>query len=229
MSGCVTVYNSATGRNEMYFISEAQEIAMGKNLAQKVKKDSKIINDPELLAYVRNIGNNLSINSDRNNIKYTFNIVDDKSLNAFALPGGYIFVHKGLIDNTTKEELAFVLAHEIGHVAARHSLKRLQGVMGINLVLGLALKDGSSQLMNQAIGIIYKVVSSGYSRQDEFLADSLAVKYTHKSGFKPQAGVSLMEKLAKEGGGGHMSVFLSSHPAINDRIANIRQKIADLG
>lgn len=225
--GCVTVYNPATQRNEMYFISESYEIDMGKELSEAVRKDNKMIEDPKIVSEVRTIGEDIARICDRPTIAYHFYVVDNEEMNAFALPGGYIFVHKGLLDKTQKDELAFVLAHEIGHVNARHSVKRLQAALGVNLVMSLALGN-NAQSMQQALGTIYNVVAKGYSRQDEYLADSLAVKYTHRGGFDPQAGVTLMEKLAKEGAQGHPFVFLSSHPKTSDRIKNIKDKISQI-
>lgn len=226
-SGCVTVYNPATQRNEMYFISEDSELAMGKKLADEVIKENKLIEDNTVVSALLQVAHEIARVCDRSNLTYHFYVIDNEEMNAFALPGGYIFVHKGLFDKVSRDELAFVLAHEIGHVSARHSVKRLQAAMGVNLLLNLAFGN-NAQSMQQALGIVYNVVSKGYSRQDEYLADTLAVKYTHRAGFDPYAGVSLMEKLQKEGAQGHPFVFLNSHPKSSDRIANIQDKILQI-
>lgn len=227
-AGCVTLYNPATQRNEVYFISEESELAMGNNLAQSVIKENKLVEDPALTELIHGIAERLVPVSDRPNIPYHFYVIENDQMNAFALPGGHVFVHKGLIDKTSREELAFVLGHEIGHISARHSVKKLQAALGINLLVGLALGGENAQSMQQALGIVYNVVAKGYSRQDEYLADSLAVRYTSRGGFAPQAGISLMEKLKDEAGSGHPFVFLSSHPRTEDRIEHIRHEISEI-
>ncbi len=227
-SACVTLYNPATQRNEVYFIDQETEIAMGNNLAAKIIKENKLVVDEAVAGDVRRIGENLASVSDRPDISYHFYVIENKEMNAFALPGGHIFVHKGLIDKTDRQELAFVLAHEIGHISARHSLKRLQAALGVNLILNLALGSNNAQSMQRALGIVYNVVAKGYSRQDEYLADTLAVRYTDRGGFTPEAGISLMQKLEQEAGGDHPFVFLSSHPRTRDRIEHIRRAISKI-
>lgn len=223
--GCATVYNPATEREEVYFINDEQEVSIGANLAESIKKENELFRNPNYLSDLIRIGQKLVTVSDRDYLAFQFYIINDEEMNAFALPGGYIFVNKGLIDKTNEDELAFVLAHEIGHVAARHSVKRLQASLGFSLILSIALKDVKNSIITDAVDIVYNVVSLGYSRQDEFLADSLAVKYTKKAGFNPRAGVSLMEKLQAEAKGSHTLVFLSSHPPAAERIKNIEERI----
>jgi predicted Zn-dependent protease len=222
--GCATIYNPATQRTEYYFIDDTAEVTMGKNISQDITKENKVLNDPARLRYVRELGAKIAQVSDRNYLTYHFSILDEGGINAFSLPGGYIFVNKGLLDAADTEEVAFVLAHEIAHVAARHSVKRLQASLGMSLLLGLALKDVESTSINRAVNIVYNVVTLGYSRGDELLADSLAVQYMHRAGFNPQAGVSLMQKL-KESRNDYTLVFLSSHPPPEQRIKNIEEKI----
>lgn len=222
----MTMYNPATQRQETYFIGEQSEISLGNRISSTIIKENKMIENTELNLLVENIGKKIVAVSDRKNLKYHFYVVDDSSLNAFAVPGGHIFVNKGLIENTNKDELSFVIAHEIGHIAARHSIKKMQAAMGVNILLSIALKDVSSGLVNSAVDIVYNVVSSGFSRSDEFLADSLAVKYTKKAGVNPYAGVSLMEKMKKQATG-HPFVYLSSHPDADQRIKNIENKITE--
>ncbi|MFH1769003.1 MAG: M48 family metalloprotease [Candidatus Omnitrophota bacterium] len=226
--GCVTVYNPATQREEFYFIDTNTEVVIGKNIAGDIIKENKLITDKSKLNYLRSVGEKIARVSDRAYLQYEFYILDQEGINAFTLPGGYIFVNSDLLDKSSEDELAFVLAHEIGHVAARHSIKRLQATMGINLILSLALKDVDNILINNAVDIVYNAVSMGFARSDEFLADSLAVKYSDKAGYPPSAGISLMEKLKKEKTDDFTLIFLSSHPPVEDRIANIREKMNEL-
>lgn len=226
--GCVTIYNSATGKKEVYFISEKTEIMIGRSMAQNILQSNKIITEKKLLIKLDDIGQRIGQLSDRPKLKYYFHVVDDESLNAFALPGGYVFVNKGLIDKVNDDELAFVLGHEIGHISARHSLKRLQASLGVSLLLNIALRNPDYVSINRAIGIVYNVVSLGYSRSDELLADSLGVKYIYRVGYDPKAAISLFNKMQKEEKGGRTLVFLSSHPNPETRIKNINSTLKNL-
>ncbi|MCK4810172.1 MAG: M48 family metalloprotease [Candidatus Omnitrophica bacterium] len=223
IAGCVTIYNPATGRQETYFIDENTEISMGRNLASQILRENKVVRDKRLLFYVRGIGRRLAESSDRK-LDYNFYVLDKKEINAFALPGGYIFVNRGLIDKADRDELAFVLGHEIGHVCARHSVKRLQISLGFDLVLSMALSKPKHEDIRKGIGSVYNIISLGYSRQDEFLADSLGVKYAQRAGFNPWGAVSMLRKLKREGRQQPV-VFLSSHPPAEERIRRVEEKI----
>jgi predicted Zn-dependent protease len=226
--GCVTIYNPATGQQESYFISETQEIAIGKNMARDIAATNKTLKDQKKLRYLRRIGEKIAILSDRPDLRYQFYILDEDEINAFALPGGYIFVNRGLIERTSEDELAFVLGHEIGHVCARHSLKRLQASLGMGLLLGIALRNPDYEYIRQGIEVVYNVVALGYSRKDELLADSLGITYSRRAGYDPEASVALLQKLQRESTGPRPLVFLSSHPEPATRIQNIQKTIQGL-
>ncbi len=222
--GCVSIYNPATGKKEIYFISEASEINLGQNMARDILKQEPVVKDKKMNEYLDRVGEKIAKVSHRNNLNYQFSILDEEELNAFAVPGGFIFVNKGLIERLSEAELAFVLAHEVGHISARHSLKRLQSSLGLSLLIGLALQDPDYQSLNQAIKVVYNVVALGYSRKDELLADSLGVKYLDQAGYNPGAAVSLIKTLAKEGKRNNF-VFLSSHPSLPQRLENIEKEL----
>ncbi len=228
LAGCVTIYNPATRQRETYFITEQTELAMGKNLAEQIAREEPLVKDQRILSYVRDIGTKVARFSDRTNLAYHFNVIDDDTLNAFALPGGYVFVNRGLVSRTSRDELAFVLGHEIGHICARHSLKRMQVALGVNLLFDLALKDPESAYLRRGLNIVYQAVSSGYSRQDELLADTLGATYAFRSGFDPRAAVTMIEKLKNESSQAPI-VFLSSHPTPDTRIKNLRTVAGKLG
>jgi predicted Zn-dependent protease len=225
--GCVTIYNPATQRKEIYFIDDSAEILIGKNLTSQILRENKVIKDENLIAYLRGIGGRVARVSDREYLKYNFFILEGKELNAFSLPGGYIFVNKGLIDRANKDELAFVLAHEIAHVCARHAVKKLQVSLGMSLILNLALRNPKYIDIKRGIDVVYDLITLGYSRSDELLADSLGVTYSYKAGFDPNGAITLLDKLRREGKG-YIFVFLSSHPPPNDRIKNVKNKIEEL-
>jgi predicted Zn-dependent protease len=226
--GCVTIYNPATQKQESYFISEEQEIAIGKNITNSIIEQKKLIVDKNLVNFVRNIGDKVAAASDRKELSYNFYILDEKEMNAFAIPGGYIFVNKGLVDKLNEDELAFVLAHEIGHVAARHSLKRLQAALGVNILMSIALGSSSQAAARQGAGIIYSVVENGYSRQDELLADYLGAKYIKRAGYDPHGAIAALKKLQNEIKDNASFSFLSSHPATKERIKQLEKKIGEL-
>jgi len=228
LSGCTTIYNSATQRKESYLIGTQQEVSMGSDMDKQIQGKLKMLDNPLMQARLNRIGERLSAASDRQDVTYHFKIVEDKDLNAFAIPGGYVYVNSGLMNISNDSELAGVLAHEIGHVAARHSIKKLQAVLGYQIIMGLALGISGKDSMGQALDVVFNLSTLGYGRKDESLADKLAVKYTRIAGFDPHGLITFFEKLkkeAKEKGNARIPVFLSSHPQLDERIRLIKNEI----
>lgn len=229
LSGCVTIYNPATQKKETLLINTENEIALGRDLDSQMQKKLKILKDPVMQYRLDYIGSKVASVSDRLDLIYYFRVVKDKQFNAFAIPGGFIYVNSGLMNNATDEELACVLAHEIGHIAARHSVKKLQATLGYQIILSIALGVSGKQEIERAADIVFNLASLGYNRQDELLADKLAVKYAKRAGFNPYGMVTFFEKLKKEAqekGANFNLVFLSSHPPIEERIKNVEKEIA---
>jgi predicted Zn-dependent protease len=229
LGGCVTIYNPATGRQETLLIDTEKEVSLGRDMDRQVQRRFKIINEPELLSRVYNIGRRVAGLSDRQDLVYYFRIVKDKEFNAFAIPGGFVYVNSGLMEHATDDELACVLAHEIGHIAARHSVKKLQATLGYQLLLNIVLGLTGKQQIARVTDTMFDIISLGYSRQDESLADKLAIRYAKKAGFNPYGMVTFFEKLKKEKelkGPNFNIVFLSSHPPIEERIKNVKAEIA---
>ncbi|MFH0826757.1 MAG: M48 family metallopeptidase [Candidatus Omnitrophota bacterium] len=228
LNGCATIYNPATQRKEYYLIGTKQEVAMGQEMDGALQEKLTMLNSPLMLIRLNRIGERIAAVSDRQDLVYTFKIVQDKELNAFAIPGGFVYVHSALMDLATDDELAGVLAHEIGHVAARHSVKRLQTALGYQIVMGIALGLSGQQDMGQALDIVFNLTTLGYGRKDELLADKLAVKYTRLAGFNPNGIVTFFEKLMKaseDKGASRVPVFLSSHPEMQERIRQVKIEI----
>jgi predicted Zn-dependent protease len=178
------------------------------------------------------IGRQLASVSDRTDLIYYFQIIDDPEYNAFALPGGYVYVFRGLYEHMSEAQLTAVLAHEIAHITAKHGVKRLQSALGYQLLVGLALVglgDKDPQVAEQLSGVsgtIYDLVSRGYSRQDELQADQLAVRYLRRAGVDPQALVRALEFLMNEKGpGGRTFEILSTHPRMEERIKKVKEEI----
>lgn len=224
LNGCVTIDNRATGRKETLLIDTASEVSLGKDLDVQVQKKLKLYPQQDLQARLNFIGNRIAGVSDREDLVYRFRIIDDQTLNAFALPGGFVYVHKGVMDVASDDELAGVLGHEIGHVAARHSVKRLQANLGYQLLIGIALGVTGKQYVGDALGVVFDSVNLGYSRKDEYLADRLSVRYAKRAGFNPLGMVSFLEKLEKKARGFKL-VFFSSHPPIKERIKKVKEEI----
>ena len=229
LSGCTTIYNSATGKRETLLIDTKSEVSLGKDMVRQVESEMRLLKNPQMQGRLDSVGNKIAAVSDRQDLKYYFSIVDDKEFNAFALPGGNVYVNSGLIQAANDDELAAVVGHEVGHIAARHSVKRLQTVLGYQLISAIALGVSGQEQILQAVDVAFNVMVLGYSRKDEYLADKLGVKYTNAAGFNPYGMVTFFQKLQNEGkNAGFNLVFLSSHPSIGDRIKQAENEIAVL-
>lgn len=224
LQGCAT-FNPATGRKEIILIDTAQEVSLGTSIDARMQKELKLVADPSMQARLDTIGRRVAAASDRKDVRYHFRVVDDASLNAFALPGGYIYVNKGVLESATDDELACVVAHEVGHIAARHSVKQLQAAMGYNLLMAIiAGRAGAPALVTQSTDVIFNAVNLGYSRQDELLSDRLAVRYAAAAGYDRRGMASFFRKLkqASDKAGPHFRLpFMSSHPPIEERISRV--------
>jgi predicted Zn-dependent protease len=229
LSGCTTIYNSATGKHETLLIDTQEEVSLGRDMDKQVKLEIKLLKHPQMQERLNSIGNKIAAVSDRQDLKYYFNIVDDREFNAFAIPGGNVYVNSGLIQAANDDELAAVLGHEVGHIAARHSVKRLQAVLGYQLIAAIALGASGQPQIVQAVDVAFNVVVLGYSRKDEYLADKLGIKYANAARFNPQGMVTFFLKLQNQGKNAGLNlVFLSSHPPIEDRIKQAEKQIAVL-
>jgi predicted Zn-dependent protease len=229
LCGCATIYNPATGRNETILINTRQEVALGTDLDKELHSKLKIINSPRMNNRLSSIGSKIAKFSDRQDLIYYFRVVEDKELNAFAIPGGFVYVNSGLMETANDDELAGVVAHEIGHVAARHSAKQMQSSLGYQFILGIISGVTGQPAMSDAMNIVFNLVNLGYSRKDELLADKLAVRYVRRAGYSPLGLITFFDKLKKEGekkGTNGKLAFLSSHPPIEERIAKIQEEMS---
>lgn len=229
-AGCVTVYNPATGKKETYIFNENAEIRWGNGLAKEFLRKEKLLHDKKKLGDLKNMGEKLAKASYRNELEYHFYIIDEDKINAFALPGGHIFVYKGLMDNVSEDELAFVISHEIGHINARHALKRLGPALGLNLISALSmifLNEEKHKKAREAAWQVINLIFLGYSREDEYQADSLGVEIMAKAGFDPQASIGLFKKFQEleKKAGDTTPVYLRTHPFPEQRIKNVKKKI----
>lgn len=215
-------------------VTDAQEIEMGRQFASELEKELKFYDDPLVEQYINDLGQRLVKVSKRADITYYFRVVDTDVVNAFALPGGYLYVNRGLISTADNEsELAGVIGHEIGHVVGRHGAKTLSRQYGLQILTGLVLGQDPStsrQIAAQFAGIGGTLGMFHYSREAEREADALAVQELYDAGIDPDGVARFFEKLMalhdREPGG--LDALFSTHPPSSERVANARADIAQL-
>jgi len=230
-SGCAT--NPATGNSQLMLISEDQEIAMGRQADTSVIATIGLYPDAVWQRYIQQLGARLAATSERPNLPWTFRVVDDPAVNAFALPGGFVYVTRGLLAHLTNEaELASVVGHEIGHVTARHTAAEMskQELIGLGLTAGSMVSSQVAKYAgtaNQALGILYLK----FSRDDESQADQLGLRYMRRANFDPRQMPEvfrMLDRLDAAGGGGRLPTWLATHPSPANRVAAISSQIAAL-
>src|SRR5689334_19153845 len=214
------------------FYSIEKEIALGKGLAQDVERQAKIIDDPTIAEYVNRVGQNLVRNSDAK-VPFTIKVIEDPTVNAFALPGGFFFVDSGLILKAdTEAELAGVMAHEIAHVAARHGTRQAtRGEIAQLATIPLIFMGGAAAYgIYQAAGLLVPMSFLHFSREFEAEADYLGVQYMYKTGYDPTAFVDFFEKVEtlEKRKPGTVSKLFATHPPTESRIVKSQKEIADL-
>jgi predicted Zn-dependent protease len=214
------------------FYSLEKEIGLGKQMAQEVERQAKIIDDPVIAEYVNRVGQNLVRNSDAK-VPFTIKVLDSEEVNAFALPGGFFFVNSGLLlDADNEAELAGVMAHEIAHVAARHTTRQLTRYQFANYMsLPLIFIGGGIGLAaREAAGIGLPVTFLKFSRGFEAEADYLGIQYMYKAGYDPNEFVNFFEKIQaqEKKKPGSMAKVFSDHPQTPDRIAKSQEEIATI-
>jgi len=232
LSACAT--NPVTGDQDFVLMSESDEIRLGQQYNQQILKEMPVYDNPRLAAYVSSVGERVARNSHRPDLDYHFTVLDSEIVNAFALPGGYIYITRGIMAYLNSEaELAAVLGHEIGHVTARHSVRQqsaatITGVAGA--VLGAATGIPASQDLFNVLG---KAMLSGYGRDHELESDRLGAEYLARTGYDPQAMLGVIgvlknqeliesERARKEGreARSYHGVF-ASHPENDQRLQEV--------
>jgi len=215
-------------------ISQQQEVQMGQEYAQQINAQLPIIQDPELNRYINVLGDSIAGLTSRRDLDWHFFIVDSKEVNAFAVPGGFVYVNRGLIERSDKmDEVAGVLGHEIGHVLRRHTVKQMEKEQGANIGITLACVL-TGVCNNQAAGAVINVgagaVFSRFSRQDEAEADQEGFNNVVRAGISPEGMVSMFQKLLEERKTRPAGVdaWFLTHPLEEDRIAAIQARINQL-
>jgi predicted Zn-dependent protease len=226
---CAT--NPATGAKELMLISESQEIAMGQGYDKDVLASVGLYGDTALQRWIQQFGLQLAAKSERPNLPWTFHVVDDPAVNAFAIPGGYIYVTRGILAYLNSEaELAGVVGHEIGHVTARHSVSQMskQQLAQVGLAIGsIASADFEryAGLANAGLGVLFLK----FSRDNESQADHLGLRYMRRADYDAREMPHVFEMLTRVSetqGGGRVPEWLATHPNPDNRRGRIEQEIA---
>ena len=229
LATCAT--NPVTGRRELSLISESQEISMGQEAAKEVAASIPPVADDALQRYVSGLGMQLARASERPNLPWSFTVIDDPQVNAFALPGGPIFITRGILSHMNSEaQLVSVLGHEIGHITAKHSVQQMSQAQlaQIGLIAAVIVKPGLAQfgdLASQGLGLLFLK----FGRDDETQADDLGFKYMTTGGYSPTEMAEMFRTLQRLGGGsseGRVPEWLSTHPDPGNRVEKTLQRTA---
>jgi predicted Zn-dependent protease len=236
---CIMVTDAIYARNfitstehDPVLIGQKSEIAIGKNTDRQMRQAYRVSTDRKLNQQIDAIGQGLAIRSKRSNLKYTFTVLDDELVNAFAAPGGYVYITTGILKSLQNEdEIAGVLGHEIGHVVHRHASKALQRRMiaqfGLQLVAAKLGDAGaiSGALMLKASELSTSLLLLKNSRENELQADSEGVNIMHLAGYNPTAMIDIQKMLLNLSKGKNPPAIISTHPPSQERIDAIRKAI----
>ena len=217
--------------SDINIFSDTQEVQLGKQFSHQIEQEMQIYSDPIVTAYIDQLGQHLANHSQRRNLTYHFKVVNTEVVNAFAVPGGYLYVNLGLIRAAANEsELAGVIGHEIGHVVGKHGVKQMTRQLGLAAVAQLALGEDQNKLEQMVTGLAANGVLMKYSRDAEREADIYAVQEMYDAGIDPEGMATFFEKLLKlqKSKLSKLEQIFSTHPLTAERIAAVRSQIARL-
>jgi predicted Zn-dependent protease len=210
---------AGVGCKNTNFLSTRDEVRIGRQASEEIDKEYRVETDTKDAARVRRIGERLLPHAEqRRDVPYTFKVIDAPVVNAVSLPGGPVYVYRGLLDlaGSDDDAVACVIAHEIGHINARHAAKMISQQLAANI--GIAILVRGRDLQNLA-GLASDLINLSYSRDDEYEADRRGLSYAHKAGYDPRGMIrffKLLQTMEKKGGGG--PEFLRTHPLTKARI-----------
>jgi predicted Zn-dependent protease len=213
-------------------ISLDEEWQLGNQLAAQVASQTRFVNDSRAEGYLRMVGERIHAVTPLANRPFEFRIVDDTSVNAFSLPGGHIYINRGLIKQADKVDmLAGVVAHEISHVVARHAIKQVEKQQTIGVIGSILLGQSPGALEQIAAQVIAGGAMARFSRADEKQADDMGLQFMAAAGYDPHGMLDMFQKLLslEQGGNSAVSRFFADHPGTTDRIKDITGRIASMG
>lgn len=230
--------NPITGEKQHISITPEQEVALGLQSAPQMAAEfGGLYNDPKVQQMVKEVGQRIVQQTEAGKSDYRFDfhvLADNQTINAFALPGGQIFITMALLSKmTNQDQLAGVLGHEIGHVVGRHSAEHMaQGelMQGLVQATTIATYDPSLPGSQQSAAIaqyVGQIVNMKFGREDELESDKFGVKYMMQCGYRPEAMIEVMEILKQASGGRSQSEFMSTHPSPENRVEHIKQTIEE--
>ena len=223
---------SAGGGGDFNLISLQDEWQLGQQLSREIASQVRINNDPALNAYVRNMGQRIVATTPMANLPWNFYVVDDPSINAFAVPGGHVYVHTGLIANADNaSELAGVMAHEISHVLARHSTEQISKQYGLSILASLVLGQNPNDLAKLAAQIVGSGALARFSREAEREADELGIRAMYEAGYNPAGMATMFEELmehSRDRSSSRVDQFFATHPLTEERVRDARNRAAQL-
>lgn len=213
-------------------ISTQQEVEMGQQTAAQVNAQLPMLNDPAIVGYVNQLGQSIASRTSRADLDWHFQVVNSSVVNAFALPGGFIYVNRGVLERATKmDEVAGVIAHEIEHVVRRHSVKQMEQVQGANVGVALACaltRVCESQAAQAGIQVAGAAVFAKFSRGDEIEADEGGFNNVIRAGINPEGMLTFFQKLLaeeKSNGNGNVLPWFQDHPGTEDRVADMQRML----
>jgi predicted Zn-dependent protease len=228
VSGCVT--NPVTGKEQFMLVSPTQDVEIGKKYAPEIEKElGGRIESDVITQYVNSIGQKVARVSHDKDLRFTYVAVNDDSMNALALPGGYIFITRGMLEKLENEsQLAGILAHETLHVTARHSAAAMSQQIGMGILMTAAMSQTSSGAAARAANLTTQLIGLKYSRENEKEADRYGMDYMVKAGYSPNGMVETMQILAKESSQRPVE-FFSTHPNPENRVGLLKRHIGKRG
>jgi len=230
-AGCAI--NPATGKRQLSLISNEREVQIGRESDPEIQQSLGVYDDAELQAYIQEFGTGLAANSERPDLDWTFRVVDDATVNAFALPGGFIYITRGIMAHLNSEaELAAVVGHEIGHVTARHSVNQMSKAQLAEVGLSVATVVSSdyrqlSDLAQTGMGLLFLK----YSRDDERQADDLGMRYTLRANYDPRPTPDIyrmLNRVSEAQGASAIPALVATHPDPLNRAIRIEEALASL-
>lgn len=225
--------NPATGQRQLALMSEAQEVQIGRQEDRKIEAELGLYLDPQWQRYVSEIGQRMAALSERPDLPWEFHVVDDPAVNAFALPGGFIYVTRGILAHFNSEaELASVLGHEIGHVTARHSVEQIsrQQLAGLGFGIAMAASEDVREYAD-LLGAGLQIAFLKFSRDDESQSDDLGLRYMTRAGYHPDEMAKVFHTLGRVSalaGSGRVPEWQSTHPDPANRAERIAAAVSQL-